>query len=293
VTLLVAGAQWDVVIVDHIGAAGLADGLDTLFPPGLPPGHSRPTLIYLSRNHETSVRALTAAEFLGNPVKNWPCGAKRRRSPGLKRGWWNRRISLPLIRNKMPRFSAPTTPAARRLSSNRDMAARLWRRARLTTTRQRRATIVGSFGWIAKQMNLEAFLGVTAPKFAAAGAEIEILGTIPDTYKAKIERAYPSMLVRGQYEDVAPYIAATRLGIVPEQTGGEFKHKDLSYAFCRVPVAAIEGSVAGMPIMADENILYAPDMNALADTCLAALEGFGRLNRLQDTAFRAVETSFD
>ena len=142
-------------------------------------------------------------------------------------------------------------------------------------------------------MNLEAFLGVAAPKFAAAGAEIEILGTIPDTYKAKIERAYPSMLVLGQYEDVAPYVAATRLGIVPEQTGGGFKRKDLSYAFCRVPVAAIEGSVAGMPLMADESILCAPDMNALADTCLAALEGFGLLNRLQDTAFRAVETSFD
>jgi hypothetical protein len=129
-------------------------------------------------------------------------------------------------------------------------------------------------------MNLEAFIGVAAPKFAATGAEIEILGTMPDTYIAKIKRAYPSVLVRGKYEDVAPYLAATRLGIVPEQTGGGCKRKALSYAFYLVPVAAIEGSVAGMPLMADESILCAPDMNALADTCLVALDDFDLLNRL-------------
>lgn len=60
-----------------------------------------------------------------------------------------------------------------------------------------------------------------------------------------------------------------------------------------MPVAAIEGYVAGMPLMADESILDAPDMNALADTCLVALDDFDLLNRLQHTAFRAVETSFD
>jgi hypothetical protein len=65
-------------------------------------------------------------------------------------------------------------------------------------------------------MNLEAFLGAAASKFSAASTEIEIPGTMPDTYKAKIERAYPSVLVRGQYEDVAPYLAATRLGMVPQ-----------------------------------------------------------------------------
>ena len=47
-----------------------------------------------------------------------------------------------------------------------------------------------------------------------------------------------------------------------------------------MPVAAIEGYVAGMPLMADESILDAPDMNALADTCLVALDDFDLLNRL-------------
>jgi glycosyltransferase involved in cell wall biosynthesis len=290
---LIAGAPWDAVIIDHIGAAGLADGLDTLFPPGLPPGHSRPTVVYLSHNHETSVRALTAAEFSGNPVKKLALRREAAKVARLEAQLVEKTdIVTPNTEEDAALFRADH-PGCTPVVVKPGYSGPVIEARAIDDNTPRRATIVGSFGWIAKQMNLEAFLGVAAPKFAATGAEIEILGTMPNTYKAKIERAYPSVLVRGQYEDVAPYLAATRLGIVPEQTGGGFKHKALSYAFCRVPVAAIEGSVAGMPLKADESIVYAPDMNALADTCLAALDDFDLLNRLQDSAFRAVKTSFD
>lgn len=286
---LLSNNTWDAVIVDQIGAAGLADGIEAM----LPSEHPRPALVYLSHNHENSVRRLIATQYAGNPAKKL---ALRREAAKVARleaqllaqsdiVTANTEEDAALFRADHP-ACAPVvvTPGY----SGPIVSARV-----IDENTPRRATIVGSFGWIAKQMNLEAFLRVAEPKFVAAGAEIEILGAMPASYKTKIERAYPTVLVRGSYDDVAPYFADTRLGLVPEQSGGGFKHKVLSYAFCRVPVAALNGSVAGMPLADGDGILYAPDMAALADTCLAVIDDFALLNRLQDNAFTAVERAFD
>lgn len=286
---LMAGGPWDVVIVDHIGAAGLADGLDTTLPPDQP----RPTLVYLSHNHETSVRALTAAEFSGNPIKKLALRREAAKVARLEARLVDQADIVIAITEEDAALFRADNHACTPIVVTPGYTGPVVHARVIDDSTPRRATIVGSFGWIAKQMNLEAFLDVAAPKFAAAGAEIEILGTIPDDYKAKIERAFPTVLIRGRYDDVAPYLADTRLGIVPERTGGGFKLKVLSYAFCRVPVAALDGSVAGMKLAAGDSILYAPDMNALADTCLAAMDDFALLNRIQDAAFATVEHSFN
>lgn len=281
--------RWDAIVIDHLGMAGNLDLLERLTAGQQP----APALVYLSHNHEASVRRLIADQFRGNPAK---------------------RLVLRREAAKVARLEARVLDQADIVTANTAEDAALFRadnpacapvivtpgydgpevRARkIDETTPRRATIVGSFGWIAKQMNLEAFLAAAAPGFAAAGAEIEVLGAIPDKFKSRIERTYPSVLVRGKYDEVAPYLAKTRIGLVPEQTGGGFKHKVLSYAFCRVTVVALDGSVAGMPLTADESIIYAPDMDALAETCLAMMDDFALLNRLQTNAFAAVEHAFD
>lgn len=282
-------APWDAVVIDHLGMAGNLDLLERLTAGQQPP----PVIVYLSHNHEASVRRLIADQFSGNPAK---------------------RLVLKREAAKVARLEARVLDRADIVTANTPEDAALFRadnpvcapviitpgydgpvvRARkIDETTPRRATIVGSFGWIAKQMNLEAFLAAAAPRFAAAGAEIEVLGAMPDKFRTRIERTYPGVLVRGGFDDVAPYLARTRIGLVPERTGGGFKHKVLSYAFCRVPVAALGGSVAGMPLTAGDGILYAPDMDALAKTCLAAMDDFALLNRLQNNTFTAVEHAFD
>ena len=260
-----------------------------MFPPHAP----QPALVYLSHNHESSVRRLTALEFRGNPVKRL---ALKREAGKVARLEARLVADSDIVTANTAEDAAlfhAGNPACAPLIVTPGYEGPVLRARTIDASTPRRVTILGSFGWIAKQMNLEAFLTVAAPAFAAAGAEIEILGTMPEDYMAKIRRAWPTVLVRGRYDDVAPYLADTRLGIVPEQTGGGFKHKVLSYAFCRAPVAALEGSVAGMPLIPDESILCAPDMNRLTERCLAALDDFYLLNRLQDNAFKAVETAFD
>lgn len=286
---LVATTTWDAVIVDHIGAAGLADGLKGLFPPHVP----QPALVYLSHNHESSVRRLTAEEFRGNPAKRLALKREAAKVAGLEARLVAEADIVTANTAEDAALFRADNPACAPVIVTPGYEGPVVNARTIDASTPRRATIVGSFGWIAKQMNLEAFLAVAAPKFAAASAEIEILGTMPEDYMSKVRRAWPTVLVRGRYDDVAPYLADTRLGIVPEQTGGGFKHKVLSYAFCRVPVAALDGSVAGMPLTPDESILYAPDMDRLAARCLAALDDFSLLNRLQDNAFKAIETSFD
>lgn len=284
---------WDAVIIDHIGAAGLAAGLPggrkTLFPADGP----RPAIVYLSHNHETSVRRLVAAQYAGNPVRKL---ALRREAAKVARLEARLVAQADIVTANTGEDAAlfrAGDPECRPVIVTPGYRGPVIRTRRIDDTTPRRASIVGSFGWIAKQMNLDAFLDAAAPKFAAANAEIEILGALPDRFRAKIARAHPGVLIRGHFDDAAPCLAATRLGIVPERTGGGFKHKVLSYAFCRVPIAALDGSVAGMPLTDGESILYAPDMAALADTCLAALDDTALLNRLHDGAFTAVEHAFD
>lgn len=281
--------NFDAVIIDHIGLGGVLPILKS----SIIKAQKNVKIVYLSHNHERSLRMLIATNYSRVGAKKFTLWQEAAKVARLETHLLaqadivtaNTEEDAALFRADNPRCApVVVTPGY----EGPVIDART-----IGPATPRRATIVGSFGWIAKQMNLEAFLNVAAPKFAAAGAELEVLGTMPDAYKAQIERAYPSVLVRGRYDEIAPYLSDTRLGIVPEQTGGGFKHKVLSYAFCRVPVAALEGSVAGMPLTDGESILYAPDMDALAETCLAALDDFDLLNRLQNSAFSAVEHAFD
>ena len=84
-----------------------------------------------------------------------------------------------------------------------------------------------------------------------------------------------------------------RIGIVPERTGHGFKHKVLDYVFNRIPVAAIENSVSGMPLAAGESILVYPNMVALCTGVLALLDDVERLNRLQESAFKRCSGRFE
>lgn len=285
----ISETKFDAIIIDHIGLGAILPAITR----SLTQEKTKPIIVYLSHNHEASLRLQIAKDYKPFSVKKlllWQEAAKVAR---LEARLVEQADIVTANTAEDAALFRADNPGCAPVIVTPGYSGPVVRARTIDETTPRRATIVGSFGWIAKQMNLEAFLRVAAPAFAAAGAEIEILGTMPDAYKAKIARTWPTVLVRGRYDDVAPYLADTRLGIVPEQTGGGFKHKVLSYAFCRVPVAALHGSVAGMPLTDGESIVFAPDMQALTDTCLNALDDFALLNRLQNNAFTAVEHAFD
>jgi hypothetical protein len=83
------------------------------------------------------------------------------------------------------------------------------------------------------------------------------------------------------------------MGLVVEETGGGFKLKTLDYVFNRMPIAAIRGSMAGLPLVAGLHYLSFESMRELAQGVVAAIDDIERLNSLQQAAYEKCDTAFD
>ncbi|HEY9566471.1 MAG TPA: glycosyltransferase, partial [Thalassobaculum sp.] len=164
---------------------------------------------------------------------------------------------------------------------------------RITGEIPRRAIIVGSFQWIAKQMNLRDFVMAADPLFAAAGAELEIVGSGDPRFFEGLRAGLRATRLVGRVDSVDPHLDNSRIAVVAERFGGGFKLKVLDYVFNRLPIAALEGSVAGTPLRPDDSMLTFTDHRPLAKGVLAALDDLDLLNRVQASAYRACAERFN
>ena len=279
--------SWDSVLIDSVAVAGAMDSMRHLR------GGSRSIpLVYVSHNHEESVRRQLAANC-------------RRRSPTC--------LALGLD-------AAKTIPIERRLVEDSDLVtvvsnhdAALFRRrapskrylvltpgydeapvtARtIDKTRPRRVVLLGSYAWIAKQLNLWRFLQEGAGPLGRAGIGIDIVGMMPADFEHRIRATFPGVTLTGQVDRVEPYLAQARLGVVAEQIGGGFKLKVLDYVFNRLPVASLAGSVAGTPLAAGDSIVEFPDVAQLVKGIIGMIDDVPLLNAVQEAAYRACQGRF-
>ncbi len=157
----------------------------------------------------------------------------------------------------------------------------------------RRAVIVGSFEWIAKQMNLEEFVGFADPILAAGNAELQVIGSGERTFFDRLEKRTAATHFTGTVDRVENFMAGARIAVVPERNGGGFKLKVLDYVFNRLPIVALAGSIAGTPLRDHESVLLFPDQRSLATGVLRAMDDVDELNRLQELAFSICRDAFD
>jgi glycosyltransferase involved in cell wall biosynthesis len=157
----------------------------------------------------------------------------------------------------------------------------------------RLAVIVGSFEWIAKRMNLEAFLDIADPLFAASKARLKIIGTAPESLVEKVRRHARATDFLSNVPSIEPHMTDARIAIVPEMTGGGFKLKILDYVFNRLPILATTGSTAGTPLRPPHEVLTFDDLKSLAHGVVAAMDDLELLNRLQNNAYAACDDRFD
>lgn len=281
-------APWDVVLFDHIGAAWALSQIRTHRQRS--PGSK---LVYLSQNHEASTRMLVARNAPGNPA----AGAVLR-FDAWKAGRLERALvaaaDLVTVVTDDDRTAfvedAPSTPCLVLMPGYLD---RVVEARTLTADLPRRAVIVGSFDWVAKRMNLEEFLEVADPLFAAAGAELLVVGRGPADWLERLRSRMKATRLTGFVDSVLDHLDDARIGIVAERSGGGFKLKVLHYVFNRVPVAALSSSLSGVPLVEGESDIEAPTLHALAERTLAAIDDLDRLNRLQQRAFDACRDRFD
>lgn len=285
---LLEARDWDCVIFD-----GLAEGW-ALAPctAHYAKRARRPRFVHISHNHEESTRAGVARNYAGNPVRK-----QLIRHDAEKAGALERRLvdGVDLVTAITPedalKFSGRSrTPV---IVLQPGYAGRRVERRHIGPQTPRRAILAGSFDWIAKQMNLREFLAAAEPLFAMAGAELQIVGGGNETFLEEMRRQHPAADITGRVPDIAPYFDKARIAIVPELSGGGFKLKVLDYVFNRVPVAALKGSVAGMPLKAGESILLSDGYRQLAEAVLKVVDDFTYLNDLQQRAYAACTHAFE
>ena len=161
----------------------------------------------------------------------------------------------------------------------------------ITDTTPRRALILGSAIWLAKQMNLNEFLGAADELFHQRRIELWVVGNVPDHLQAK--KHFRATRFLGFVADLEPIFRSVRIGIVAERIGGGFKLKTLDYIFNCIPIAAIKGSIEGLPLMPGTHYLSFESMRELAQGVAAVIDDFGRLNSLQQAAYKRCEVGFD
>lgn len=281
--------EWDTVVFDGIGTGWALDQVRR----SATTARRRPRFVYLSHNHEESLRRDIAAGARGNPVR-----LALLRRDARKVGLLERRLvdAADLLTAITPedaeqfRSQARTKPI---LVMPPGYQGRRVAERRITEAVPRRAIIVGSFEWIAKQMNLRDFLQAADPVFAAAGAELEVVGAGDPQFFENLRTGLQATRLVGRVPSVEPHLDGARIAVVAERFGGGFKLKVLDYVFSRLPIAALEGSVAGTPLTPDDSMLTFADHRPLAAGVLSALDDLDLLNRLQSSAYRACCERFD
>lgn len=286
---LLAAGDWDSIVFDGLGTAWALDPVIA----SLGGRRRRPRLVYVAHNHEETTRARVADGGSGRPIR-----AALQRHDADKAGTLERRLvaAVDVVTAITPEDGALFEAQAGRkpvLVLPPGYQGRRLAERRITLDVPRRAIIVGSFDWTAKQTNLREFLAAADPVFAAAGAEIDVVGSGTPQFFDQLRGGLGATRLVGRVDAVTPYLDQARVAVVAERLGGGFKLKVLDYVFNRLPIAALEGSVAGAPLTADASMLTFDDHGGLARGVLTALDDLELLNRLHIAAYDACADRFD
>jgi glycosyltransferase involved in cell wall biosynthesis len=280
--------RWDGIVFDNLSTGWALNPVLSRYPNR----RSRPKLIYISHNHETSLRQQVAF--------NHPSFWKRQamRLDAFKVARLERALvdSADLITAITPedRDLYQSQQPGKRIDvitpgyHGRDVPER-----RITPEVPRRAIIVGSFDWVAKRLNLEEFVAAADPVFAAHGAELEVVGSADESFLKRLRRHARATRFVGTVDKLEKYMDGARVAIVPERSGGGFKLKVLDYVFNRLPILALNGSVAGVPLKHNNGILLFDSHEALARGVLGVMDDIELLNRLHNDAYAQCRAKFD
>lgn len=273
----------DLVVLDSYAAGWVSDELGTGAPP----------LCYVAHNWEEQITRDIAREFRGPLPKRLFLKLNAARTRRLERRLVRRaRLVVALTESDRGHLlrSAPEKAAVLIPPGfvGESRAGRV-----IDAATPRRVVMLGSVQWIAKQMNLAAFLGVADPAFAKAGIALDIVGDVAAEFQREWAPKVKATRFSGFVDDVNAVLDQARIGLLIDSLGGGFKLKVLSYLQARTPVAALRGSFEGIPDSVARHFLVEPDAERLVAAIIAAIDDLPRLNTMQDRALIAAQGQFD
>ena len=275
--------DWDAIVVDHLGMGWVWRAVEAYrrLKPGV-------VSIFIAHQCEGQVRRSMARNFHGNILRKMALSVDAAKAD---------RLEKKLIRQSNL-VSVITAEDLRRFGNlgktellTPGYAGPFVGFREINDTTPRRALILGSAIWLAKQMNLTEFVTAADKLFHQRRIELWVVGNVPDHLQAK-NHFYATRFL-GFVDDLEPIFRSVRIGIVAERTGGGFKLKTLDYIFNRVPIAAIRGSIAGLPLTAGLHYLCFESMPELARGVADAIDDIERLNSLHQAAYEKCKNGFD
>jgi glycosyltransferase involved in cell wall biosynthesis len=275
--------EWDAIVVDHLG-------MGWAWPAVQAYQHRKPGVVsvFIAHQCEAEVRRRMARNFCGDVVRKIALTIDAAKANRLEKRLIRQSNLVSAITNEDLRCFGSLkkiillTPGY----AGRHVACR-----EITDTTPRRALILGSGSWLAKQMNLIEFTAAADELFHERQIELWVVGNVPNHLRAN--HHFRAIRFLGFVEDLRPIFRSIRIGVVAERTGGGFKLKTLDYIFNRVPIAAIRGSIAGLPLTAGFHYLSFASIGELAQGISAAIDDIVRLNLLQSAAYEKCSTGFD
>ncbi|MGJ4931205.1 glycosyltransferase family 4 protein [Bradyrhizobium sp. HKCCYLS2038] len=252
-----------------------------------------PILIHVSHDFETRVTDQIARNFAGDPIRQFllkrNAGKTAVAETDLAR---SSRLVVTLTEEDRNSF-AEINPSLRCVVLPPGHAGRRAPPRVIGDTVPRRAVIVGSFSWIAKQINLERMLQAAQDIFPPTSIELHVVGVIPEPLLSRLRERFPWVEFRGFVDDLGEELRHARVALVPEEIGGGFKLKILDYIFARVPVAAVAPALGGIPVRLKDLFLIEDDVAALLQTVAETIDDVDCLNRMQTAAFDIADGLFD
>ena len=276
---------YDAVVIDQYGMGWALSEVEQL-------ARNDPVIVHLAHNFETELTADIARNFSGDAVRKLLLSENARKTRLMEQKLVRRcRLLITLTDHDGAAFTA-INPALQSIVLPPGYSGPKQKKRIIDKAVPRRAIIVGSFSWIAKQMNLRRFLEVASAPFAQHGIELHLIGLVPDSLKSQLQARFPWVVFRGFVDDLNREFENARIALVPEETGGGFKLKILDYIYGRVPIGAIDSSLEGIPDQIKLWFLIADDLQTLVNNVVDTIDDIARLNMMQDRAFALAENAF-
>jgi polysaccharide biosynthesis protein PslH len=275
--------DWDAIIVDHLGMGWVWPAVEAYQR-----RKAGVVSVFVAHNCEGEVRRNVARNFRGSIVRKIGLSVDATKADLLEKKLLGRSDLVTVITAEDLCFFGGLEKAL--LLPPGYAGVRVPRRE-IDDATPRRALILGSATWLAKEMNLIEFATAADKLFYKHQIALWVVGRMPDHFRLK--RHFLATRFLGFVEDLGPILRSVRIGIVAERTGGGFKLKSLDYIFNRVPIAAIKGSIAGLPLTPGLHYLSFGSMRELAEGIAAVIDDIKRLNSLQQAAYEKCSTVFD
>jgi glycosyltransferase involved in cell wall biosynthesis len=280
--------DFDGVILDHYPMAWAISRIQ-----GSKRNGARPCIVYIAHNFEAKLAADMARNFRGNLLRKAALYANAWKTANAARSLTGAADVIVTLTAEDARSLTPLSPSSTKVVLPPGYNGPRAPDRQIVRATPRRVAIVGGYWWTAKQMNLSAFLEAADPILRNADVGLDIVGEGPDSFRRAWEARCTATRFHGFVDDLGKFLAARRMGLVVDQTGGGFKLKTLDYIFNRVPIASIRGSMGGLPLTEGLDYLSFESMRELAQGVAAVIDDIERLNSMQQAAYEKCNAGFD